>query len=644
MRIRRSQENDLQKATRLAEDANRHAFNRSQETDLQTATRLAENSKRTEIYRSQQDDIQTATRLAEDANRHAFNRSQENDLQTASRLAENSKRTRIYRSQQDDIQTATRLADDANRHSFNRSQENDLETSNRLSENADRNRFNRSQELLQDTIHRQQLDADRQRNRRSESSTTSIQDMNIDTQSINTSITVMDIENAQLREQYQSIHPIPDTDLTFRTHRVLTPQEFQVNLRIENIRNNIQLTENNEEEVQPNTNFYVESFHNPDVSIVSQSNNHNNWQMYFNRYIIPGDGNCFFHAVNYCMSIIDTNWSYNHIDLRNISMTQLKIDVYNNPQFYVTHLNNVQEIIEYTTGIIDSIWYAIKIKYENSGQYADHDLIMATVKAIHVNIQLHGESNILLSFDNMIPNHTIHLLYCGLPTNGNRGNHYDSLIPIIHSQIINPPNIPYLTIPAPLLPSVRPFPSTEISSISDPIQQHQPQTTIQLPIQPPILLLNETSSQSNQVHLPPRFPPQPPTLPRPNLIQQLPLARQHTIDELSNEWDNSIQIHSIGDMHYRCIHCNAFYWKDERNVSHPYIYTKCCNKGRIIIPAISQPSPYMKRLLINNKHDHEAKLFNNKARIFNSKLSLHPFHLMMSTNIYKVYQRCAFKV
>jgi len=29
----------------------------------------------------------------------------------------------------------------------------------------------------------------------------------------------------------------------------------------------------------------------------------------------------------------------------------------------------------------------------------------------------------------------------------------------------------------------------------------------------------------------------------------------------------------------------------------------------------------MKRLLINNKHDHEAKLFNNKARILNAKLS-----------------------
>jgi len=105
----------------------------------------------------------------------------------------------------------------------------------------------------------------------------------------------MDIENAQLRQNYQFLHPIPKTDLTYRTHRVLTRQEFQVDLRIENIRNNIQLTENNEDELLPNTNFNVELFHNPDVLIASQNNyNNNNWQMYFNRYIIPGDGNFSF--------------------------------------------------------------------------------------------------------------------------------------------------------------------------------------------------------------------------------------------------------------------------------------------------------------------------------------------------------------
>jgi len=40
------------------------------------------------------------------------------------------------------------------------------------------------------------------------------------------SITVMDIENAQVRQHYQSLHPIPETYMTYRNHRVLTPQEF----------------------------------------------------------------------------------------------------------------------------------------------------------------------------------------------------------------------------------------------------------------------------------------------------------------------------------------------------------------------------------------------------------------------------------
>ena len=74
-------------------------------------------------------------------------------------------------------------------------------------------------------------------------------------------------------------------------------------------------------------------------------------------------------------------------------------------------------------------------------------------------------------------------------------------------------------------------------------------------------------------------------------------------------------------MTYRCNYCNAFYWSDERNVSHPYQYTKCCNKGKIILPPISQPTPYMRRMLMNNANDIQARLFNRKARIFNNKLS-----------------------
>jgi len=59
----------------------------------------------------------------------------------------------------------------------------------------------------------------------------------------------------------------------------------------------------------------------------------------------------------------------------------------------------------------------MKVKYENNDQYADHDLIMATVKAIHVNIQLHGESNILLSIDNIIPDYVFLKIILNLSKN-----------------------------------------------------------------------------------------------------------------------------------------------------------------------------------------------------------------------------------
>jgi len=56
--------------------------------------------------------------------------------------------------------------------------------------------------------------------------------------------------------------------------------------------------------------------------------------------------------------------------------------------------------------------------------------MMATVDALNINIHLHGQSNSLLSVEGRLPLYTIHLLYCWQPIDGNRGNHYDALIPI----------------------------------------------------------------------------------------------------------------------------------------------------------------------------------------------------------------------
>jgi len=87
---------------------------------------------------------------------------------------------------------------------------------------------------------------------------------------------------------------------------------------------------------------------------------------------------------------------------------------------------------------IDSLWNIIKAKYQSPGQYADNDLMMATVIALNLDIQHHGGSNLLLNVEGQITRNTIHLLYCGLQINNNRGNHYDTLLPII-SSTNNPP-------------------------------------------------------------------------------------------------------------------------------------------------------------------------------------------------------------
>jgi len=64
--------------------------------------------------------------------------------------------------------------------------------------------------------------------------------------------------------------------------------------------------------------------------------------------------------------------------------------------------------------------------------------MMATVMAINLGIQLHDGSNILLNIERRIPRNTVHLLYCGLQIDNNRGNRYDALLPIISSSN-NPP-------------------------------------------------------------------------------------------------------------------------------------------------------------------------------------------------------------
>jgi len=166
----------------------------------------------------------------------------------------------------------------------------------------------------------------------------------------------------------------------------------------------------------------------PNISTNISSNSH--WSTNYTRHVINGDGNCFFSAVNFCMTNQETNWTYNNVTLRQVALRQLQIDVHNNPIPYKHHLENPTNSFD-----IEILWNTIRGKYENNGQYADHDLMMSTVSALNFDIQLHGQSNTLLTLEDRIVTLTIHLLYCGIATLGNRGNHYDALIPIINISV-----------------------------------------------------------------------------------------------------------------------------------------------------------------------------------------------------------------
>jgi len=165
-----------------------------------------------------------------------------------------------------------------------------------------------------------------------------------------------------------------------------------------------------------------EAISSSSLTVVADSNL---WTTMLKRIIIEGDGNCFFSAVNCCMSAFDRNCSHDHVSLRNLSLTKLERMVYDDPEFYIHHISHSMESLDQI-----SLWKIIKAKYQCSGQYADHDILMATVAVLELDIQLHGSSDVLLRIENRIPGHIIHLLYCGVQIDSNRGNHFDALLPL----------------------------------------------------------------------------------------------------------------------------------------------------------------------------------------------------------------------
>ena len=73
----------------------------------------------------------------------------------------------------------------------------------------------------------------------------------------------------------------------------------------------------------------------------------------------------------------------------------------------------------------------------------------------------------------------------------------------------------------------------------------------------------------------------------------------------------------FGPMDQVCEFCGATFWNAERNSDGTY--SKCCNNGKIKLPPVRPPPPYVKELLLGISPS--AKIFKNKARAFNTKSS-----------------------
>ena len=92
-------------------------------------------------------------------------------------------------------------------------------------------------------------------------------------------------------------------------------------------------------------------------------------------------------------------------------------------------------------------------------------------------------------------------------------------------------------------------------------------------------------------------------------------ARQYTLDEIHKLGD--VQPHYVGRMDQKCSHCGAYFWAAECNFRNKY--TSCCCEGKIKLPPIQPPPPYIKELLKGESED--GRIFYRKSRAFNTNVS-----------------------
>jgi len=146
------------------------------------------------------------------------------------------------------------------------------------------------------------------------------------------------------------------------------------------------------------------------------------WTKMFTLYRVPGDGECFFSSINYLMRKLDKSWRHRATALHQYEKTFV--------QFHLT-TDTEMELIS-----IQQRWNTEKARFQHKGQYADHEIMMATATILNIDIQTHRGIDTLLKVEGRTVRFTIDLLYQGAQTDLNRGNHYDPLIPKNKPQIL----------------------------------------------------------------------------------------------------------------------------------------------------------------------------------------------------------------
>ena len=57
--------------------------------------------------------------------------------------------------------------------------------------------------------------------------------------------------------------------------------------------------------------------------------------------------------------------------------------------------------------------------------------------------------------------------------------------------------------------------------------------------------------------------------------------------------DSDVEVYNVGAMSEKCMYCGAYFWQSECNTHGKY--TLCCKAGKVVLPPISKPPPYINR-------------------------------------------------